>query len=69
VVDLSKVAFLGSSGIRMLLKSAKELNKLGVKMVLLKPQQQVEAALMYVEFNKLIPIQHDTEQAMQALKG
>ncbi len=69
LVDLSGVTFLGSSGIRVLLRAAKGLNKLGSKMVLLKPQQQADDTLMHVQFGQLIPIKQDRERALGILKG
>ncbi|MBM4121212.1 MAG: STAS domain-containing protein [Nitrospira sp.] len=69
LVDLSELTFLGSSGIRVFLKAAKGLNKLGSKIVLLNPQPQVKDTLMYVEFGRLIPIEHDSERALEILKS
>ena len=69
IVDLSKVTFIGSTGLRMLLKAVKELQKNGAKMVLLKPQPMVEQSLIYVAFNQLMPIAYEQDRALELLKS
>ena len=69
LVDLSEVTFIGSTGLRMLLKAVKELQKHGARMVLLKPQPLVEQSLMYVAFNQLMPIAYEQERALELLKS
>lgn len=69
LVDLSEVTFIGSTGLRMLLKAVKELHKHGAKMVLLKPQPLVEQSLIYVAFNQLMPIAYEQDRAVELLKN
>src|SRR6185295_7977378 len=69
LVDLSEVTFMGSTGLRMLLKAVKVLQTRGAKLVLLKPQPLVEQALIYVAFNQLMPIAHEQQQALELLKS
>jgi anti-anti-sigma factor len=69
LVDLSEVTFMGSTGLRMLMKAVKSLHARGAKMVLLKPQPLVEQSLMYVAFNKLMPIESDPGRALELLQG
>ena len=69
LVDLSEVTFIGSTGLRMLLKTVKELHKCGAKMVLLKPQPLVEQSLIYVAFNQLMPIAYEQDRALELLKN
>jgi anti-anti-sigma factor len=69
LVDLSGVTFIGSTGLRMLLKAVKELQKNGAKMVLLQPQPLVEQSLIYVAFNQLMPIAYEQDRALELLKN
>jgi anti-sigma B factor antagonist len=69
LVDLSEVTFMGSTGLRMLMKAVKSLHARGAKMVLLKPQPLVEQSLMYVAFNKLMPIENDPGRALELLRS
>jgi anti-sigma B factor antagonist len=68
LVDMSEVEFLASIGIRLLLSSARALDRRGGKMVLLKPQLMVEDILKKSEIDQLIPIYHDYDEACTALK-
>ena len=64
VVDLEKVGFLASIGIRSLLLNAKVLQRRGGKMVLLNPQPMVEKVLRTSGIDKLIPIHMDLDAAL-----
>lgn len=68
LVDLSNVDFMASIGLRMLITAAKALNKQGAKLVLYKPQTEVEKVLRTSGFDKIMPIEHDYEKAVQMLK-
>ncbi len=69
VVDLSKVSFLASLGIRMLFQGAKALFAGGVKMVLLNPQPLVEEILQTAGLTELMPIAHDEQEAIKLAQG
>jgi anti-anti-sigma factor len=66
LVDLSKVSFMASIGIRTLIASAKAQKQRGGSMVLYKPNQQVEEVLRSSGIPALIPIAHDIDAARGA---
>ena len=68
LIDLSKVSFLASYGIRVLMGGAKSLQANGVKLVLLKPQAQVLETLRLACLLELIPVEEDEAKA-RALLG
>lgn len=63
LVDLSKVNYLSSIGIPMLLNTAKSVTNRGGKMALLNPQQNVAEVLDIVGIQQIIPIYDDLESA------
>ena len=67
LVDLSKVDFMASIGLRILITAAKALSKHNAKMVLYKPQPEVEKVLKTSGFDNIMPIEHDFEKAVQLL--
>lgn len=69
LVDLSEVDFMASIGLRMLLTAAKALASHGSKMVLLSPQPMVEEVIRTAGFDKIIPITHDYDKAIEALQN
>lgn len=69
VVDLSKVDFIASIGIRMLLSNIKALNACGAKMVILSPQKLVEDVLKLSGLDTVTPIEHDRAAAIKAAGG
>ena len=52
----------------MLLIAAKSLDRYGVKMMLLSPQPDVEEVLKTVGFDKIMPVEHEKERALEILK-
>ncbi|HSG30154.1 MAG TPA: STAS domain-containing protein [Thermodesulfobacteriota bacterium] len=68
LIDLSKLEFIASLGLRMFLSCAKTLKSKNAKLVLYKPTAQVLEILTSVGFDKLIPIEDDMDKAMQILK-
>jgi anti-anti-sigma factor len=52
----------------MLVTAAKALNKFGVRLVLLNPHPDVEDVLRTAGFDKVMPIEHDYERALETLK-
>jgi anti-sigma B factor antagonist len=69
IVDMSEVEFLASIGMRMLLSSARALNRRGSKMALLKPTPLVREALNTAGFEQLIPMYEDFDEAYESLKA
>lgn len=68
IVDLSKVSFLASIGIRILLSNAKAQARRGGKMVLCNPQPMVREVLETMGVGDLIPILDDCALAEAALR-
>jgi anti-sigma B factor antagonist len=69
VVDLARVSFLASMGIRMLLTGAKTVQSKGGKMVLLDPEPGVEKALTMAGIDTVIPIHRDIDGAAAAVRA
>jgi len=63
LVDLSKVNYLSSIGIPMLINTAKSVVNQGGKMALLNPQQSVSEVLDIIGIQQIIPIYMDLESA------
>jgi anti-anti-sigma factor len=68
IVDLSRVSFLASIGIRTLLSNAKALTHRGGRMVLCNPQPLVREVLDTSGVASLIPVHPDLETAEAALR-
>ena len=68
VVDLSKVNYISSIGIPLLINCAKSLTRRGGKMALLKPQGSVEHILDLTGIPLIIPIYQNLELAVLELK-
>jgi len=67
VVDLSRVNYLSSIGIPMLINTAKSVANQGGKMALLNPQQHVAEVLEITGIPQIIPIYTDLESAKAAV--
>ena len=67
LVDLSKVNYISSIGIPLLINSARSIARHGGKMALFKPQKSVEEVLEMAGIPLIIPIYHDSEAAQAAL--
>lgn len=67
VVDLSRVSFIASMGMRTLVSGAKAARSKGGRMVLLLPDANVEKALKIACIDTLIPIYHDSDEAIAAV--
>ena len=63
VVDLSRVNYLSSIGIPMLINTAKSVANQGGKMALLNPQRNVSEILEITGISQIIPIYTDLESA------
>ena len=69
LVDLSKVNYISSIGIPLLVNSAKSLARQGGKMALLHPQKAVENVLDLTGIALIIPIYSDLNAATAGLLG
>ncbi|HZB91609.1 MAG TPA: STAS domain-containing protein [Stellaceae bacterium] len=67
IVDMSRVSFIASMGMRTLVSGAKAVRGNGGKMVLLSPVALVERALKTASIDTLIPIFHDLAEAKAAV--
>lgn len=67
LVDLSKVNYISSIGIPLLINSAKAVGKNGGRMILLSPQKNVENILELTGIPLIIPIHHDLDSAVAAI--
>lgn len=63
LVDLSKVSYISSVGIPMIVNTAKSVVSRGGKFVLFKPQDNVMAVLDLVGVPQVIPVHNDLESA------
>ena len=69
LVDLSRVSYISSIGIPLLVNSAKSLARQGGKMALLHPQRAVENVLDLTGIGLIIPIFSDLKSATTGLSG
>jgi len=67
LIDLSKLEFISSLGMGMIVSCARSLGRYGAKMVLLDPVPEVEDALEAVGIDQRIPIVHTVEEAHRIL--
>jgi anti-anti-sigma factor len=68
LVDLQKVSFLGSMGLRALVSPARAIKNRGGKMVLFGPNEMVEKVLKTSGIDTMIPVHHDMQVALAALQ-
>jgi stage II sporulation protein AA (anti-sigma F factor antagonist) len=69
MVDLSKVTFLGSMGLRSLLLPARAILARGGTIVIFGANEPVRQVLKTSGIDTLIPVYPDFEQALGALRG
>ena len=69
LVDLSKITFIASMGIRTLLTTAKAAKAQGGKMVLFQPEQTVAKILKASGADTLVPVHYDLKLAQSALRN
>ena len=67
LVDLEKVAFLGSMGLRSIVTPARAVKSRGGKVVLFAPNEMVESVLKTSGIDTLIPVRHDLDAAIAVL--
>jgi len=68
LVDLQKVSFLGSMGLRALMTPARAIKSRGGKVVLFGPNEMVEKVLKTSGVDVLIPVHHELHSALAALQ-
>ena len=68
LIDLQKVSFIGSMGLRSIVLPARAVLSRGGKVVLFAPNELVESVLKTSGIDKLLPIHHDLEAATAALQ-
>ena len=67
LVDLEKVAFLGSMGLRSIVTPARAVKSRVGKVVLFAPNEIVESVLKTSGIDTLIPVRHDLDAAIAEL--
>jgi anti-anti-sigma factor len=68
LVDMQKVSFIGSMGLRTLVTPAQAIKGRGGKIVLFAPNEMVEKVLKSSAIDTLIPIHHEFQSAVAALQ-
>jgi len=68
LVDMQKVSFLGSMGLRTIITAARAIKSRGGKMVLFGPDESVEKVLTMSGATTLAPIYHDIQSAIDSLQ-
>lgn len=69
LVDLQKVSFIGSMGLRALVAPARAIKNRGGKIVLFGPNESVEKVLKSSGIDTVIPVHHDLQTALAALQS
>jgi anti-anti-sigma factor len=68
LIDLQKVSFLGSMGLRSIVLPARAVHSRGGKVVLLAPNEMVQSVLKASGIDALLPIHNDLATAIAALQ-
>ena len=68
LVDMQKVTFLGSMGLRSILVPAQAIHRRGGKVVVFAPIPMVVEVFNSSNVSTLIPIHHELSSALEALK-
>jgi anti-anti-sigma factor len=68
LIDLQKVSFLGSMGLRSIVLPARAVHSRGGKVVLFGPISMVESVIKASNIDSLLPIHHDFATALAALQ-
>lgn len=68
LIDLQKVTFLGSMGLRSIVLPARAVLSRGGKVVLYAPTEMVESVLKASNIDSLLPVHHDLAVAVAALQ-
>jgi anti-anti-sigma factor len=67
LIDLGKVEFLGSMGLRSIVIPARAVKSRGGKVVLFAPNEMVESVLKTSGIDTLLPVYHDLDAAIAEL--
>jgi anti-anti-sigma factor len=68
LIDMQKVSFLGSMGLRTIVSAARAIKGRGGKIAVFGPDQEVEKVLTMSGVNAMVPIHHDLASAIAALQ-
>jgi anti-anti-sigma factor len=68
LIDLQKVSFLGSMGLRSIVLPARAVHSRSGKVVLFAPNEMVQSVLKSSGIDTLLPIHHDLATAIAALR-
>ena len=68
LLDMQKVLFLGSMGLRSIVLPAQAVQRRGGKIVIFAPVPMVEQVLKASNIDTIIPIHHELSAALAALK-
>jgi len=68
LLDMQKVTFLGSMGLRSIVVPAQAVHRRGGKVVIFAPIPMVEQVLIASNISTVIPVHHDITSALDALK-
>jgi anti-sigma B factor antagonist len=68
IVDMEKVSFLGSMGLRALVAPARAIKARGGKIVIFGPNELVEKVLKSSGVDSMIPIHYELQAAIAALQ-
>jgi len=68
LIDLQKVTFLGSMGLRSIVLPARAVLSRGGKVVLYAPTEMVESVLKASNIDSLLPVHHNLAVAVAALQ-
>jgi anti-anti-sigma factor len=68
IVDMEKVSFLGSMGLRALVAPARAIKARGGKIVIFGPNELVEKVLKSSGVDSMIPIHYELQDAIAALQ-
>lgn len=69
MVDMSKIEFLGSSGLDLLIANSKRVLSAGYQLVLVNPNEMVEMVLRVGRLDRVMPITRDVDGAAELATG
>jgi anti-anti-sigma factor len=68
LIDMRKVSFIGSMGLRTIVNAARTIKSRGGKMAVFGPDEGVEKVFTVSGVNTLVTIHHDLESAVASLQ-
>jgi anti-sigma B factor antagonist len=68
IIDLQKVSFVGSMGLRSLVAPARTIKSKGGKVVFFGPNEMVDKVLKISGLDKVVPICYELDQALAAVQ-